>query len=163
MQQPPAIALFQAATSTFESLALLFPEPCSTDGSEFLPLAAVVSVTYRGDGVGRVVVGVTAAMLPAISENMLGAAADASQELDALGEIANVVTGNALPLVHGAAAVFRLDAPAREGDNPFAPRNGESLTCITRLRMDEGEALIALLETAPAADVSHAAAAMAGV
>jgi hypothetical protein len=75
MPQPATTSLFQAATSTFESLALLFPEPLSTDGAEFLPLAAAVNVIYRGAGNGRVVVGVTAGVLPALAENMLGAAA----------------------------------------------------------------------------------------
>ncbi len=146
MPQPATTSLFQAATSTFESLALLFPEPCSTDGAEFLPIEAAHSVTYHGAGEGRVVVGVTAGVLPALAENMLGSAAAPDQQLqrDALGELVNVVTGNVLPLINGAAAVFRLDAPVSAGDDPFQPRAGEVQTAFTRLRMDEGDALLAL-------------------
>ena len=146
MPQPATTSLFQAATSTFESLALLFPEPGRPDGAEFIPLEAAVSVTYHGAGTGRVVVGVTAGVLPALAENMLGssAAPDVQLQRDALGELANVVTGNVLPMINGAAAVFRLEAPAPAGDAPFRVRDGERQAAFTRLQMDEGEALLAL-------------------
>lgn len=146
MPQPATTSLFQAATSTFESLALLFAEPGSADGAEFIPLAAAVSVTYHGAGTGRVVVGVTAGVLPALAENMLGSAGvpDLRLQCDALGELANVLTGNVLPMINGAAAVFRLDAPAPAGDAPFHVRVGERQAAFTRLQMDEGEALLAL-------------------
>ena len=146
MPLPATTSLFQAATSTFESLALLFAEPGCEDGAEFIPLAAAVSVTYHGACTGRVVVGVTAGVLPALAENMLGSAAvpDLQLQRDALGELANVVTGNVLPMINGAAAVFRLDAPAPAGDAPFRVRVGERQAAFTRLQMDEGEALLAL-------------------
>ncbi len=164
MPQPATTSLFQAATSTFESLALLFPEPGSADGAEFIPLEAAVSVTYHGAGTGRVVVGVTAGVLPALAENMLGSAAapDVQLQRDALGELANVVTGNVLPMVNGAAAVYRLEAPAPAGDAPFRVRAGETQVAFTRLQMDEGEALLALFTLdAATADVAPAAVAIA--
>jgi len=150
MPQPATISLLQAATSTFESLALLFPEPCSADGAEFIPLAAAFSVAYHGAGNGRVVVGVTAGVLPALAQNMLGAAAAPDQQMqrDALGELVNVVTGNVLPLINGAAAVFRLDAPTLAGDEPFRAQTGETQTALTRLQMDEGEAILAIFAQA---------------
>ncbi len=158
MQQPAMTSLIQAATLTFESLALLFPETGSVEGAEFLPLAATVSVAYRGAGAGRVVVGVTAGMLPALAENMLGAAApDRQIQRDALGELANVVAGNVLPLVNGGAAVYRLDAPADAGDEPFAVRDGEVRQAFTRLQMDEGDALLALFSHGAAAGVAASA------
>jgi CheY-specific phosphatase CheX len=158
MPQPATTSLFQAATSTFESLALLFPEPGSNDGLEFIPLAEVFSVTYHGAGAGRVVVGVTAGVLPALAENMLGAAAapDPQLQRDALGELVNVVTGNVLPMVHGAAAVFRLNAPAPAGEAPLTARSGETQVALARLRMDEGDAVLAMF-SADAADTDAAA------
>ncbi len=150
MLQPATTSLFQAATSTFESLALLFPEPCSIDGAEFVPIEAACAVSYHGAGEGRLVVGVTAGVLRALAENMLGSAAAPDQQLqrDALGELVNVVTGNVLPMVNGAAAVFRLDAPVVAGDDAFRARDGEVQAAFTRLRMDEGEALLALFTRA---------------
>ena len=162
MPQHPTTSLLQAATSTFESLALLFPEPCSTDGAEFIPLAAAFSVTFHGAGTGRVVVGVSAGVLPALAENMLGssAAPDPQLQRDALGELVNVVTGNVLPMVHGAAAVFRLDAPAQVEDEPFTARDGEMQVALARVRMDEGEAILAMFSscdtTADAPLAAHA-------
>jgi len=165
MPQPATTSLLQAATSTFESLALLFPERCSAEGAEFIPLAAAFSVTYHGAGTGRVVVGVTAGVLPALAENMLGAAAapDLQMQRDALGELANIVTGNVLPLINGATAVFKLDAPTPAGEEPFRARDGETRAALTRLQMDEGEAILALFWQAgdPAQDDAPAVA-MAG-
>lgn len=158
MPQPHSTALLQAATSTFESLVLLCPEPQASEGAEFLPLAAAVGVTFHGERTGRLAVGVTEGVLPAIAENMLGAAAapDPQLQRDALGELGNVVTGNVLPLVHGPAAVFRLDAPAAAGDTPFACRDGEVQVAMVRLRMDEGEAIVAMFEDAAPATAAAA-------
>lgn len=157
MPQQPTNALLQAATSTFEALALLFPEPCSTDGVEFIPLSAAYSVTFHGAGTGRVVVGVTSGVLPALAENMLGAAAapDAQLQRDALGEVVNVVTGNVLPMVHGAAAVFRLDAPTPVTDAPFTPRDGEQRVALARVRMDEGDAVLAMFSGVAVEATTH--------
>jgi CheY-specific phosphatase CheX len=148
MPQPATTALLQAATSTFESLALLCPEPCAPDGVAFIPIAAAVSVGFRGAREGHVVVGVTAGVLPALAENMLGAdaAPDVRLQRDALGELANVVTGNVLPLVHGGAAVFHLDAPTLASETTFARTDGRMHCAIVRLRMEEGEAIIALFD-----------------
>jgi hypothetical protein len=80
---------------------------------------------------------------------------------DALGEVANVVCGNLLPLVAGAEAVFRLSAPewlteatvSRPGDEPDA-----SLTCgaedgrvDARLFVFGGDRAHALAESQPLA------------
>jgi len=163
MPQPATTFLFQAATSTFESLALLFPEPCSVEGAEFIPLAAAFSVAYRGAGSGRVVVGVTAGVLPALAENMLGAAAAPDQQMqrDALGELVNIVTGNVLPLINGATAVFMLDAPTPAGEEPLRARANETRVALTRLQMDEGDAILALFTQPgdPSHDDAHAVAA----
>ena len=158
MPQPAPTSLLRAATSTFESLALLFPEACSADGAAFIPLAAAFSVSYHGADHGRVVVGVTSGVLRALAENMLGsvAAPDPDVQRDALGELVNVVTGNVLPMVHGAAAVFALDAPALAGDAPFTALDGESQVALLRLQMDEGDALVALFSRGAAtADEAH--------
>ena len=152
MSQLPTTSLHQATISTFESLAMLFPDEKSVDGVEFLPLASAVSVTYRGDVDGRVVVGVTGGVLPALAENMLGAAAapDAGLQRDALGEVANVITGNVLPLLHGATAVFRLDAPTLIDGAALVAQPGEVRTALTHVQMDEGSAVVAMFAAAAA-------------
>jgi CheY-specific phosphatase CheX len=156
MRQPPTTALQRATTATFESLALLFPELLPGDAHANISFAAIVNVTFRGADSGRVIVGVTADVLTALTENMLGASSlpDARVQRDALGELANVVTGNLLPLVYGAAPVFRLDAPADATVQSFHARSGEALAATVRVHMDEGEAFLALVTNAvpPTAD-----------
>jgi hypothetical protein len=71
----------------------------------------------------------------------------------------NVVTGNVLPMINGATAVFRLDAPVPAGDDPFRAREGETQAAFTRLTMDEGEALLALFTRAGDGAASGTAAA----
>ncbi len=153
MLSHPTQSLSLAATSTFESLAFLAPEAAPPVGAELVPVAATASVTWRGPLVGRVVIGVSAGVLHAVAENMLGpeAAADPAVQRDALGEVANVVTGNVLPMVAGADAVFRLDAPADAGASPFAAAPGEARHALVHLRMDEGDAVVALFAPPEAA------------
>ncbi|MCU0626163.1 MAG: chemotaxis protein CheX [Gemmatimonadaceae bacterium] len=149
----PTTSLSRAATSTFESLAFLVPEELPAIGAELVPLAASASVTWRGPVTGRVVIGVSRGVLRAVAENMLGAHAadDATTQRDALGEVANVVTGNVLPLVAGADAVFRLDAPALADGASFAAHAGETRHALLHLRMDEGDAILAFYAEAAAA------------
>jgi CheY-specific phosphatase CheX len=153
MFQHPTTSLVKAATSTFESLALLFPDEETSIGAEYLPLGAATSVRYHGPVTGRVVIGVTDALLPVLTGNMLGAdsATDATVQRDALGELANVVTGNLLPLLAGGAAVFTLDAPQLLGAEPWSPAGPETRLGLARLRMDEGECVIGLFADADAA------------
>ena len=157
MPTNPVKSLSRAATSTFESLAFLVPEECPAAGAELVPLAAGASVTWRGPLAGRVVVGVAEGVLHAVAGNMLGeaAGADPAVRRDALGEVANVVTGNVLPLVAGAAAVFRLDAPrVHDGAPSFAPAPGEVRAAIVHLRMDEGDAVVAFFADAAAQEAA---------
>lgn len=153
MPTNPTKSLSRAATSTFESLAFLVPEEQPPAGATLVPLAAAATVGWRGPFRGRVTVGVTQGVLRAVAENMLGAAAAADDRTrrDALGEVANVVTGNVLPLVAGAEAVFRLDAPQVADAPDLAPRPGEERRAIVHLRMDEGDAVVAFFADAEAA------------
>ena len=109
-----------AATSTFESLALLFAEDAPTAAQREVPLAHAMQVQFGGtpeEGAfaGTLVVAVTDDVAAALAANMLGIEptdADAQARRDALGELANVVCGNVVPLLGGRAAVFHLAAPA---------------------------------------------------
>ncbi len=125
--------LQRATASTFEELAFLFPDAECTEEQDAAPLDAAVTVEFHGPMRGRLVLRVSSVLLPAIAANMLGEEESRQVPLqrDALGEMANVVCGNLLPLVAGADAVFRLDAPrwhaadapaadTRAGDVPVA-------------------------------------------
>jgi CheY-specific phosphatase CheX len=106
-------SLSQTTAATFEDLALLFPESELTPEQAAEPFETTVSVDFRGPLTGRLVLRASACVMPAIAANMLGE--DESRQIplqrDALGELANVICGNVLPIVAGAEAVFHLSAP----------------------------------------------------
>lgn len=112
-------SLSQATTATFEELALLFPEHELSPEQAAAPLNVAVTVEFRGHARGRLVLRASSSILPEIAANMLGADASRQAPLqrDALGELGNVICGNVLPAIAGAAAVFHLSAPVvHEGD-----------------------------------------------
>ena len=107
-----------AALSTFEALAMLCAEPLDPAAPDAgrPALAHAVRVRFAGPSRGALVLAVSDDVATALAANMLGldesaVRADARLRQDALGEAANVVCGNVLPLVAGRAAVFHLDAP----------------------------------------------------
>lgn len=145
-------ALAQATTSTFEELALLLVVPpeaaraADAIDATVAPLPPLgVRVDFAGPWSGSVVVRVSEAVLDAAAANMLGIAAapDAPARRDALGEIANVVCGNLLPVIAGRAAVFGLQAPRWIGDAPAACAPSDA--CVhCEVAVEEGRALVAL-------------------
>lgn len=134
LQQP----LTTATTSTFEGLGLVMALGAAPDAAA--PPHAV-QVRFRGPRAGRVELRVTDGLLAAASANMLGvdAAPAALLQRDALGELANVITGAVVPALAGPLAVYRLDAPAACG----APA-GDAPAARARIAFDEGEAEVAL-------------------
>ena len=131
MSSTTAQSLRQATASTFEELTLLFPEAELSEEQGAAPWRVAVAVDFRGPFHGRLVLRASDAVLPHVAANMLGddAAGEPPLQRDALGEVANVVCGNVLPVIGGRDAVFHLAAPqvvpveapaARPGDEPEA-------------------------------------------
>jgi CheY-specific phosphatase CheX len=110
--------LFQAAAGTFEELALLMPGDVLGDEQQAAPLDCGVAVDFEGPITGTLEVRMSRTALPSLACNMMGEFDEPSDELqrDALGELANVITGNVLPLLAGTTAVFRLHPPRTIGD-----------------------------------------------
>ena len=150
-------ALATATTSTFEELALLLvvaPEarpdaPAAAPADASRPPCGV-RVDFDGPWGGSVVLRVDEAVLDAAAANMLGIAAapDAPARRDALGELANVVCGNVLPVIAGRAAVFALQAPRWIGaaDAACAPADVRVAVVVT---VDEGRVEAELHAPAP--------------
>ena len=128
-------ALLQAAVLTFEELCFLFPEAALTEEQQHAPAGAAVCVRFQGPFHGALQVQLYGQVLPIVVANMLGEEADPtpSQQLDALGEIANIICGNLLPHIAGAHEVFQLDAPqvVDAADAPASP----SMACITNVQL----------------------------
>ena len=112
--------LTRVTQETLETVAFLFADPISpSDDPTVVPgeLAdadvATASVAFEGGRCGSVVIRWPASLLPTLAANILGddAAPSPQLQLDALGEVANVVCGNVVPSLT-ADGRFRLDSPA---------------------------------------------------
>lgn len=136
-------ALYQAASLTFEELGLLFAAPEDDALDEGAPLCAAAqtaSVAFAGPFEGRLVVSLSEGLLPVIAANMLGEQEPPTleQQQDALGEIANVISGNALPRVAGAKTIFHLAAPQLGAGTPT--HAAETLLAQVSVPLEEGAA-----------------------
>lgn len=104
--------LFAAAASTFEDLACLLPTDQLDETQASADPEAEARVAFTGPLSGTLLVRTHGQLLPLLAANMLGTEAPPpALQLDALGEIANVLCGNLLPLVAGGCPVFDLMAP----------------------------------------------------
>ena len=153
MTSMPQSPLQTASTSTFESLALLLPEPRPSAEQLAAPLAHGVRVAFAGPLVGALAVRVSDDVARALAANMLGVdavrGADAERVVrDALGEVANVICGNLLPELAGRVAVFQLGAPEPIAAAPAA--GDVPPAAAVTLGIDAGRAEVAL-HVAPAA------------
>jgi CheY-specific phosphatase CheX len=134
--------LYQATILTFEELGFMFPVP-DMDVLRLDPkTSSAITIDFQGDFDGRLVLQVESSMMPTIAENMLGEEEPLDEEMqrDALGEIANVICGNALSMIAGKKAVFRLGAPQfmteiEETEDPEA---------AAHFNLDEGRAEVFL-------------------
>lgn len=128
-------ALVQAAVLTFEELCFLFPEAALTEEQQHASADAAVCVRFQGPFHGALQVQLCGQVLPIVAANMLGeeAAPTPSQQLDALGEIANIICGNLLPHIAGSHEVFQLDAPqvVDATDIQASP----SMACVTHVQL----------------------------
>lgn len=100
--------LQQTAISTFEQVAFLLLDPvgagaCATSAVER-------RVDFEGPVSGRLMLRVDGGVLPHIAENMLGCGSAHARtvQLDALGELANIICGNVVPALGDESALYRL-------------------------------------------------------
>ena len=142
MNHSMATALFQAAALTFEELGFLFPSENLEPEQQSAALDAAVGIDFRGPFSGRLVLRLYGDILPMIAANMLGENEPPSPALqqDVLGELGNVVCGNALPLIAGRTEVFQLSAPCPLSDTG----EGEVASAQAQIGLEQGRADIAL-------------------
>jgi len=134
--------LYRAAILTFEDLGFMFPEPELAEENRLAEPEAAVSVEFWGPFSGKLVVTVCGGLLPALAANMLGEeeTPSASQQHDALGEIANVICGNALPAIAGPKAVFQIGSPQHIQNVDLAGNDTAGLEAAVHLALDQGRA-----------------------
>lgn len=124
-------AALTATANAFEQMGFLFVEPASGEDDEAGP-SATARVSFDGPLRGCVCLTVPESILPELAANMLGQddAPEPRLQRDALGEMANVICGNVVPVLGGPGAVFRLGRP--DHDAASADPDGE---CLTRLAL----------------------------
>jgi CheY-specific phosphatase CheX len=112
MNSSTAKILYRKAALIFEEIGFLMPR---SDNAEFSQADLIsAAINFRGPFSGCLIVSISPEILTQLAANMLGDEAQSNElmERDSLGEIANVICGNALPAIYGFDPVFHLDAPA---------------------------------------------------
>ena len=139
-------ALYKTAASTFEEVGFLFLLPEMDEEHREAQLEAAVSVEFDGPSTGRLVLSAHGGLLPVLTANMLGedGPAPVDQQQDALGEIANVVCGNVLPMIAGRTSVFRIAVPRALDAEELARCMREESAAQVQLPLEEGRADLAL-------------------
>ncbi len=139
MQPELTSELQKVATSTFEELGFLLPEFEVSEDQAEAPVTASSRVRFRGPASGALEIEVAGGFLLELAGNMLGVEnpSPGEVELDALGEISNVICGNVLPHLSGPNAVYDLSAPEVSGEPlpPCATPEGR----IARVAMGVGD------------------------
>lgn len=136
-------ALYRAAALTFEELGFIFPiERLSDETVE--PYENVrVAVKFNGKFSGLMVLQIENSILPTLAANMLGDDGenfDPEIQLDVLGELTNIICGNALPEIAGKHEIFHLEAPQILVQTEISPEP----TAVARLEVEECKADVLL-------------------
>jgi hypothetical protein len=142
--------LYRTAAVIFEELGFMLPNPVTRPiGGEPIRGAAVL---FHGPFSGMLLLRVTRDITPFLAANMLGEdqPPDERLEYDAVGEIANVICGNVLPVLSDSDAPFNLEAP-RYFEDPAQAGLGpsHSLHAGISLGIDRGKADVSLYMSGP--------------
>lgn len=98
-------SLYSAAVYTFERVAFLMPDIPPDDAQQQLPVQAVASIAFSGPARGTLQLHAGDGLLPLITANMVGMDdPDEALQLDALGELANIICGQFLPALDSVGA-----------------------------------------------------------
>ncbi|MBN1571527.1 MAG: chemotaxis protein CheX [Acidobacteria bacterium] len=138
--------LYRKAALIFEELGFLMPRSDNVETDQADRVSAII--TFTGPFSGCLLVSLSSGMLPQLSTNMLGAAEQSNEDLerDSLGEIANVICGNALPAIYGFEPVFHLEAPELLDDpESMIDKFNYKKEAEVHISFDSGNASVTLL------------------
>jgi chemotaxis protein CheY-P-specific phosphatase CheC len=137
--------LYRTAAVIFEELSFLLPNRVDRPIDEAPAVGAAVA--FRGPFSGTLVLRITRNLVPILSANMLGdeQSLDEGMQHDAVGEIANVICGNVLPVLSSAVEPFHLESP-RHFEGPVPGDLASSLASRTEVHvgLDSGKADVML-------------------
>jgi CheY-specific phosphatase CheX len=143
MQQQLESILTRVAEETLERLAFLFSYPEDAATARALESGVTARVAFTGPVAGALMIHVSEAVLPELTENMLGesdVAFTLDEQQDALRELLNVICGNLLPEIAGKKAIFNIMAPEILSAAPTDFAEGARLPAARVIRsLDEGQ------------------------
>jgi hypothetical protein len=142
-----ATRLFRATVRTFEDLGFILPSFDLTDAQRAARSDATVEITFQGRFSGRLVLSLFGPILAVMAGNMLGEAESAvsrETQVDALGELANVICGNVLPEIAGDRETFFLTPPVLLKAPLGPPDPGAGIVSDVWVGLDEGRAEVRL-------------------
>jgi CheY-specific phosphatase CheX len=147
-------ALRDAAFATFEQMVFLLPETPPGKEQRALPVTAVARIGFSGPAAGHLELRACHGLLPRLAANMLGQEMDVeAMQLDALGEVANIICGQIFPHLDPYRA-FQQRPPEVTTWNAAADGAGaqplEELAAVIELGLDSSRADV-LLWLAPQA------------
>lgn len=129
---------------TLERYCSIFP---ASDVSDTHPLQSrsvhVACVDFHGPFHGTLGVTIPEKVLADVLRMMIGeqSSYSAREELDTIGEIANVICGNILPYIAGPHSIFKIDPPR---NMTMAEAHRKSLLARSELRMEKGAVEVVL-------------------
>jgi hypothetical protein len=106
-----ASSLRAAAVATFEQVVFLLPDTPPDDEQRGRAVTAIASIAFSGPAMGVLQVRACEGLLPRLTAQLFGEeAGDEALQLDALGELANIICGQLFPQIAPDCA-FSQDPP----------------------------------------------------
>jgi len=142
--------LCSAAIYTFERMVFLLPDIPPDEIQRRQNVQAVATIAFSGPARGRLQVYAGEGLLPRLTANMMGMdIAPEALQLDALGEIANVICGQVLPALHPVSAFEYMPPQVVTGVCDANPDATPSARIELGLETSRAELLL-FLDAAPA-------------
>lgn len=139
--------IYKTAVETFEKTCFLFPvedDEVDASDSKYKTTEIQTVVEFRGAAQGMVIITPSASLLHAMAANMLGIDhPDAKDKEEALSEVANIISGNVVPMFNHDDKICYINPP-RIVENEYVGKNrfNKSEHESVRVLLNEGAAEI---------------------
>lgn len=128
-------SLREAAVATFEQVVFLLPDTPPDEQQQARPVQAVATISFSGPAQGLLQVWACEGLLPRLTANMLGdESVSESLQLDALGEIANIICGQMFPHLEPLSSFQQMPpsvavCSAAQPDQTTEPAGTQTVSC----------------------------------
>jgi hypothetical protein len=140
-------SLQDAAVLTFEQLVFLLPDSPPDELQRACAVSAVATVCFTGPAAGMLQVRACEGLLPQLTANMLGCdVVDEPLQLDALGEIANIICGQLFPRLGDSAFLQHPPEVEAAGESELTPAFAASAEIELGLDASRADVLLYLFD-----------------